>query len=95
MSKKTKKVERISTEEFDAKFDAGEDISEHLDFANSRVLAAGEDGALSARPQKVNVDFPQWVVGALDRAAEHRGVPRQSLIKMWLVERLEREGRTA
>lgn len=46
-------------------------------------------------PQKVNVDFPEWVVGALDRAAELRGVPRQSLIKVWLVERLQREGQPA
>ncbi len=45
--------------------------------------------------QKVNVDFPEWVVGALDRAADLRGVPRQSLIKMWIVDRLQREGQTA
>lgn len=40
----------------------------------------------------MNVDFPAWVVGALDAEADRIGVPRQSLIKMWIVERMERAG---
>jgi len=39
----------------------------------------------------VNVDFPQWVVDALDREANRIGITRQSLIKMWTVERLEQQ----
>lgn len=90
MSKKLKNSRTLTTKQFDAAFDAGDDITEHLDFAKARVLAPGEDGALSLKPQKVNVDFPEWVVGALDREADRLGVPRQSLIKVWIVERLER-----
>ncbi len=41
-------------------------------------------------PQKVNIDFPAWVVAAVDREADRIGVPRQSLLKTWIVERLER-----
>ena len=47
---------------------------------------------LDLTPQKVNVDFPAWVVSALDREADRLGVPRQSLIKVWIAERLEHAG---
>ncbi|MYE01222.1 MAG: CopG family transcriptional regulator, partial [Alphaproteobacteria bacterium] len=39
--------------------------------------------------RRVNVDFPAWVVAALDRQARLHGVPRQSLIKLWIAERLK------
>jgi len=39
----------------------------------------------------VNVDFPDWMVAALDREADRLGVTRQSIIKIWLAERLERK----
>ena len=42
-------------------------------------------------PQKIGVDFPTWVVNALDFEADRMGIPRQSLIKVWIVERLESE----
>lgn len=77
-------MKKISAKAFDAKFDAGEDISEFVDWSRSR------------RPgrevRRVNVDFPGWVVEALDREAEHRGVTRQALVKMWIAERLEKAG---
>ncbi len=42
------------------------------------------------RATTVNVDFPAWMVESLDREADRLGVTRQSLIKMWIAERLER-----
>ena len=42
------------------------------------------------RPKRVNVDFPAWVVEALDREARRLGVTRQALVKLWIAERLER-----
>jgi hypothetical protein len=65
----------------DEKIESGEDLSPYL--RNARPVEAG------FQPQKVNVDFPAWVVAALDREAERIGVPRQSLIKLWIVERIE------
>jgi len=71
----------MKSEEFDKKFDDGEDVSEHLDFSKARR---------PGREQKrVNVDFPMWMVQSLDREAKRLGVPRQSLIKIWIAERLE------
>jgi len=76
---------RITAEQFDAKFDAGEDILEYLDLDAGRIFAPGEE-RLDLTPTKVNVDFPRWMVDRLDTAADRVGVPRQSLIKMWLAE---------
>lgn len=73
--------EIISTEEFDRRFDDGEDISAYIDWSTAR-----RPGLESRR---VNVDFPDWMVRSLDRQAQKRGVTRQALIKMWLADRLE------
>lgn len=71
----------MKAHELDAAFDAGDDISAQLDWS------------AATRPnlavKRVNVDFPKWVVDGLDRKAQHLGVTRQSLIKMWIAERVE------
>ena len=64
----------------DRMFDAGEDIVEHLDLSKARRV--GNDA------KRVNVDFPAWMVKSLDREAQRLGVTRQSLIKLWLADRL-------
>ena len=74
----------ISAEEFEKKFDDGEDISEYLDWSRARRPG------LEAK--RVNVDFPAWMVKRLDQHAQKRGVTRQALIKMWLADRLEAAG---
>ena len=72
----------MKAREFDRKFDAGEDVSGDVDWEKAR------------RPnlalKRVNVDFPAWVVEALDREARRLGVTRQALVKLWIAERLER-----
>jgi hypothetical protein len=40
--------------------------------------------------RRVNVDFPVWMIESLDREAARLGVPRQSLIKVWIAEQLEK-----
>jgi hypothetical protein len=64
----------------DRMFDAGEDIVEHLDLTKARRV--GNEA------KRVNVDFPVWMVKSLDREAQRLGVTRQSLIKLWLADRL-------
>jgi len=66
---------------FDQKFDTGEGVVEHLDLGKAR--RAGTD------PKRVNVDFPAWMVDSLDREARRLGVTRQSLIKLWLADKLD------
>ena len=75
-------MKTIGGEAFDRKFDEGEDISEFVDW--SKMRRPGRD------VRRVNVDFPAWVVEALDREAQRLGVTRQALVKLWIAERLER-----
>ena len=67
------KKAKITAEEFDRRFEDGEDISEFVDWKAAR------------RPgrevQRVNVDFPSWMVSAMDEEAARLGVSRQALIK--------------
>lgn len=67
--------------ELDAAFDDGGDISEHIDWSKARRV--------NLAAKRVNVDFPVWMVTSLDAEARRVGVTRQSLIKMWLAERLD------
>jgi len=70
---------KISAEEFDRRFDAGEDMGDYIDWSTMR------------RPNKrrrVNVDLPEWMIESLDREAERLGVSRQAVIKVWIGERL-------
>lgn len=71
----------MKAEEFDRRFDSGEDITSELDIAEAQ-----RPGLQSRR---VNVDFSAWMVEALDREAKRLGVTRQSIIKVWIAERLE------
>jgi len=66
---------------FDAAFDAGDDVAGHLDVARARRPGL--------EPQRLSVDAPAWMVEKLDREAQRLGITRQSLIKVWLADRLE------
>ncbi|MDE0056564.1 MAG: CopG family antitoxin [Defluviicoccus sp.] len=67
--------------EFDRAFDGAEDVSRHVDWSRARRV--------NLETRHVNVDFPAWVVAALDRQARLHGVSRQSLLKLWIAERLK------
>lgn len=68
--------------DFDKKFDEGkEDIIDDLDL--SQIKRPGHE------QRRVNVDFPVWMIEALDREASRLGVTRQSIIKVWIADRLE------
>ena len=66
---------------FERKFDEGKDITDALDLTKARRPLQEQ--------KRVNVDFPTWMVDQLDREARRVGVTRQSIIKVWLAERLE------
>jgi len=82
-------MKTITAKEFDEKFDNGEDITEYLDFSKSKRV--NEFKELNTDTKKVNVDFPEWVIEALDEEAKRIGVTRQSIIKVWIAERLKSE----
>ncbi len=75
----------MKAKEFEQKFDDGEDITEFLDLSKARRPGHEQ--------RRVNVDFPLWMIEALDHEANRLGVTRQSIIKVWIAERLEQVGR--
>lgn len=71
----------MKAKEFDKRFDAGERIVDYLDL--ERAVRPGQE------QRRVNVDFPAWMITRLDQEAKRLGVPRQSLIKIWIAEKLQ------
>ncbi len=71
----------MKAKEFDRRFDRGEDVTAHLNLAKAR--RPGEE------QRRVNVDFPAWMIASLDREAKRLGVTRQSIIKVWIAQKLE------
>ncbi|MFW9619316.1 MAG: type II toxin-antitoxin system BrnA family antitoxin [Sulfurospirillum sp.] len=80
-------MKKISAEEFDKKFDNGEDILSYIDLSSKRTLEDFEKEILAIK--KVNVDLPSWAIASLDKEAKRMGVTRQSIIKMWLIQKLD------
>lgn len=74
----------MKAKNFDAKFDKNkEDVIGDLDLTTLRKP--------NQEQKRINVDFPTWVIESLDREAARVGVTRQSIIKVWVVERLKAE----
>ncbi len=75
----------MKANELDKKFDNNEDVLENFDLSNT------------TRPnytsKRVNVDFPLWMVQSLDHESRRLGITRQSLLKMWVADRIATEER--
>ena len=72
----------MKANQFDQKFDDGVDISKALDLPKAKRTLQ--------EPRRVNVDFPKWMIERLDKEASRLGVTRQSVIKVWLSDRMEK-----
>ncbi len=72
----------MKAKDFDKRFNEGKDISKCLDMSKARRHGQEQ--------KRVNVDFPLWMVCLLDKEAKRLGVPRQSIIKVWIAERIEK-----
>ena len=75
------KKKSITAAEFDRKFDNGEDMTEFLDLDN--VSKPGN------HPQRITIDFPEWMVIDLDRLSKQRGIPKEDIIRILLSEKLK------
>ncbi len=78
-----KKKDTITANELDRRFDEGEVIRMYLDW--SKATRPGLE------QKRVNVDLPVWMINSLDREAKRVGVTRQSIVKVWLSERIKEE----
>jgi hypothetical protein len=75
------KKKSITANEFDTAFDAGVNIAEHLDLSKAKRPGIEQ--------HRVTVDFPAWMVNQLDSVAKRLGIPRQSVIKVFISEKLK------
>lgn len=71
----------MKAKDFEQAFDEGTDLTASLDLSKARRVMQEQ--------RRVNVDFPTWMIDSLDKEASKLGVTRQSIIKVWLAERLE------
>ena len=71
----------MKAKDFEKRFDEDVDLTASLDLSKARRILQEQ--------RRVNVDFPTWMIDSLDREASKLGVTRQSVIKVWLAERLE------
>ena len=69
-----KKHTKITAKELEERFDKGEDVLQFFDTAAAEIE--------EPKTQRVNVDFPEWVVRRLDDEASRLAISRQSLIKL-------------
>lgn len=76
----------MKAKDFEQQFDEGYDITASLDLTKAKRVLQEQ--------RRVNVDFPTWMIESLDREAGKLGVTRQSIIKVWLAERLEKAVQT-
>ena len=81
-----KKKSAKSTEEFDRRFDDGEDIHDLIDMSKSRIIRHGKKVQV-----RLTLDVTEELVAEIDRIREGIGVDREALIKVWLHERVQQE----
>lgn len=74
---------KTKASEFDRAFDEGEDVTDKLDVEKARRV--------NYETRRVNVDFPDWMIRALDHEAKRLGITRQALIKLWIANQLDRK----
>jgi len=74
----------MKANELDVKFDEGkEEILDSFDLSTLKRP--------NQKQKRVNVDFPIWIIDSLDKEARRIGVTRQSIIKIWLAEKLQEQ----
>tara|TARA_A200000159_G_scaffold145729_1_gene151547 strand:+ start:111 stop:356 length:246 start_codon:yes stop_codon:yes gene_type:complete len=71
----------MKAKNFEDNFESGDEILQHLDLSKAKRPMQ--------KHKRINVDIPEWMIDSLDREAGRVGVTRQSIIKVWLAERLE------
>lgn len=71
----------MNAEELDQKFDDGDDVLEYFDLTTLKRPGL--------ETQRVEIDFPQWMVDSLDREAQRLGIQQQAVVKVWIAERLD------
>jgi hypothetical protein len=70
----------MKASEFDQLFEAGEDIMTYMDLSGKKRPGIEQ--------RRITVDFPVWMIHQLDKEAIRLGITRQSIIKMWISQKI-------
>lgn len=83
-------MKMASAKELDKMFEAGEDMTDYIDFSSAVRINAprAENESVDTEVKRVNVDFPVWMVEELDKQANLLAINRQAVIKTWIADRL-------
>lgn len=79
---KKKKAETL--EEFDRRFDDGEDVHDLVDMSKARIIRHG-------KKVRITLDVAEELVKDIDQIRAGIGVDRGAIIKVWLHERVQKE----
>ena len=71
----------MKVKDLDEMFDNGEDIIKHIDLSKAKRI--------KQKHEKIDVEFPTWMLNSLDKEARRLGIPIQSIIKVWIADRLK------
>jgi biotin operon repressor len=80
---KKKKMAK-SSEEFDRRFDSGEDIHDLIDMSQATIIHHG-------KKVRITLDISETLVKDIDLIRKQIGVDRSALIKIWLYEKVKQE----
>ncbi|TVQ97318.1 MAG: CopG family transcriptional regulator [Desulfovibrionales bacterium] len=80
----TKPMLAMTNEEFDQRFDNGEDTHTLVDLSQAIITKPG-------KKCRITIDVSQTLVDSIDRIRHQIGVDRGALIKVWLHERVQKE----
>lgn len=79
-----KRSQKTNSDNLEERFDAGEPV---LDYFDTKAITV-----------RVNLDFPAWMVKAIDKESSKRGIARQTLVRLWIadhIDNLKTRGKTA
>jgi hypothetical protein len=80
-------MQKITAEEFDRKFDNGEDISAYVDWSKATRP--------NLEPVEMTIVVKRGTLLRLDRRAKELGLSRDALLESWLTEKLEDQRKDA
>ena len=85
MNKPTKAIPKFDTEAQERAYWETHDSTEHLDWTNAKGVTLPN---LKPTTRTISLRLPQHLLDSIKAAANARDVPYQSLIKVWLQEKL-------
>jgi predicted DNA binding CopG/RHH family protein len=85
MTKPVKKIPKFSSEEEERSFWETHDSSEYVDWSKAQSVVLAN---LKPSTKTISLRLPQHLLDSIKAAAHARDVPYQSLIKVWLKEKL-------